>query len=149
MNQSRFIKMLVWNVRCINSQSKWDAIRDKIGESFLQETKRNSFDAYYLTNFCPRHLSRFEFFPSNDASGGLITIWIRLILWNSNSSKCLLCDSQALLCFYWNNFLFNYYGPSASSEKVAFINWLYNFDYSDLDDWILAGDFNLIRSPDN
>jgi hypothetical protein len=33
MNQSRAFNLLVWNVRGINSQGKWDAIRDKIAES--------------------------------------------------------------------------------------------------------------------
>lgn len=66
--------MLVWNVRDINSQGKWDVIHDKIAESSasvvcLQETKISLFDSFYLRNFCPRHLSKFEFFPSNGASG--------------------------------------------------------------------------------
>jgi hypothetical protein len=43
--------------------------------------------------------------------------------------------------------LINIYGPSVAEEKATFINWLYNFDRSELDDWILAGDFNLIKSP--
>lgn len=43
----------------------------------------------------------------------------------------------------------NIYGPAAATEKASFINWLYNFDTSGIDDWILMGDFNLIRSPDN
>jgi hypothetical protein len=34
--------------------------------------------------------------------------------------------------------------PFAASERVAFITWLYNFDTSDFDDWLLAGDFNLL-----
>lgn len=31
----------------------------------------------------------------------------------------------------------------------AFVPWLYNFDTSEFEDWNLAGDFNLIRSPEN
>jgi hypothetical protein len=51
-------KILCWNVRGINSESKWDAIRSKIVESncdvvCLQETKRESFDSQYVKNFCP------------------------------------------------------------------------------------------------
>lgn len=45
---SRSWNVLVWNVRGINSQNKWDCIIDKISESAasivcLQETKRESF----------------------------------------------------------------------------------------------------------
>jgi hypothetical protein len=32
MNQSRAFNLLVWNVRGINSQGKWDDIRDKIAK---------------------------------------------------------------------------------------------------------------------
>lgn len=34
-------------------------------------------------------------------------------------------------------------------DKAAFIFWLYHFDCLDFEDWILAGDFNLIRSLDD
>jgi hypothetical protein len=40
----------------------------------------------------------------------------------------------------------NIYGPSSSPKKSASISWLYNFDMTILEDWILVGDFNLIRS---
>jgi exonuclease III len=45
MDNNRFTKVLFWNIRGINSQEKWDALRDKINESachvlYLQETKR-------------------------------------------------------------------------------------------------------------
>lgn len=30
---------------------------------------------------------------------------------------------------------------------MGFVTWLMNLDTSDFDDWILAGDFNLIREP--
>ena len=45
--------------------------------------------------------------------------------------------------------LTNIYGPSVSSEKLAFITWLINLDTSTFDEWILAGDFNLIISAEN
>jgi hypothetical protein len=40
-------------------------------------------------------------------------------------------------------YLSNFYGPSQSEAKMAFITWLLNLDIDVLDDWILAGDFNL------
>jgi len=55
MNNNRYTKILFWNIRGINSQEKWDAIRDKINESAcqdlcLQESKREHFDHFYLRN---------------------------------------------------------------------------------------------------
>lgn len=49
---------LVWNVCGINSQGKWDAIRNKINEYSasvvcLQETKREFFDDDYIKKFYP------------------------------------------------------------------------------------------------
>jgi len=67
MNHNRITtKILVWNIRGINSQAKWDALRGKIEESArpimcLQETKRETFDPFYLKKFCPRYLDTFSF----------------------------------------------------------------------------------------
>jgi hypothetical protein len=46
-------------------------------------------------------------------------------------------------------FLSNIYGPCAATDKVEFINWVYNYDASGFDLWMVVGDFNLMRSPDN
>lgn len=150
------MNILVWNVRGINSQMKWDALRDKILESkasivCLQETNREFFDEAYIKKFCPRHLDKFEFFPSEGASGGLLIVWNSrwydglLLVANSYSItvklRCLLSGRSFHLT--------NIYGPSTPDKKAEFINWLYNFDTSCFDDWLLAGDFNLIRSPDD
>jgi hypothetical protein len=43
----------------------------------------------------------------------------------------------------------NIYSPAAAADKPSFISWLYNFDTSNIEDWIILGDFNLIRSSDN
>jgi hypothetical protein len=45
--------------------------------------------------------------------------------------------------------LTNLYGPSTSAEKFGFITWLLNLDRTDYNDWIMAGDFNLYRSPED
>jgi hypothetical protein len=42
----------------------------------------------------------------------------------------------------------NIYGPAATADKPGFINWLYNFDTSGIEDWLLLGDFNLIHAPE-
>lgn len=81
LNQNnRKWNVLCWNVRGINSDEKWTAIRSKVIESqcdilCLQETKREHFDSTYLRNFCPPQLDCFEYIPSIGASGGSIIIW--------------------------------------------------------------------------
>lgn len=71
---------LCWNIRGINSEGKWTAIKSKIFESncdiiYLQETKRESFELQYIKNYYPGHFDSFEFLPSVWASGGSIIIW--------------------------------------------------------------------------
>jgi len=74
MDNNRCIEILFWNVKGINFQNKWDAIRDKITESAnqiicLQETKRENFDPFYIKKFCHRNLDTFAYSPSVGASG--------------------------------------------------------------------------------
>lgn len=45
--------------------------------------------------------------------------------------------------------LSNVYDPSATNEKADFVHWIYNFDTTTFDDWILVGDFNFIRSVED
>jgi len=65
-------KVLSWNVSGINSDKKWNVIRDRVSESCcdvicLQETKRSHFDAMFIRQFCPPVFDQFEFLPSNGA----------------------------------------------------------------------------------
>lgn len=155
-NHNRTHKILVWNVRGINSQEKWDAIRLKISESAcnilcLQETKRELFDNAYLKKLCPWHIDCFAFHPSIGASGGL------LIAWNGSlyNGDVIQTNFYAITIKFTSTLddsvfhLSNIYGPAHSAGKSAFITWLLNLDSSSYDDWILAGDFNLYRSMED
>jgi hypothetical protein len=60
-NKGRSWKVTSWNIRGINSSSKWNAIRSKINETScdilcIQETKREFFDEAYIIFFVPRPL---------------------------------------------------------------------------------------------
>lgn len=149
-------KVLCWNIKGINSQLKWDALRNKIVESWcdiicIQETKRELFDLNYVKNFCPPSFDCFEYLPSVGASGGVITIW---------KSQCFT-DTLAFMNEFslsvefaskHNNqtwVLTNVYAPCTSEGKREFLNWFKNIHMPDNIDWIIVGDFNLLRSPDN
>ena len=59
MNNIRPWKILCWNIRGINSNKKWNSIRDKIVESkcnilCLQETKRHLFTNPTSRTFIPK-----------------------------------------------------------------------------------------------
>jgi hypothetical protein len=71
--------ILCHNIRGINSDEKWNAVRNKALETgcdiiCLQETKRELFDAAYLKK-CPRGFDSFSYIPSIGASGGTIIAW--------------------------------------------------------------------------
>jgi exonuclease III len=121
-------KILVWNIRGLNSQEKWDAVRLKINESAcnilcLQETKRDFFDNAYIKKFCPRHLDSFAFHPSASASGGLLTVW-NGSLYNGDIVQA---NSYAITLKLSSNLdnsvlhISNVYGPAHSSGKTTFI----------------------------
>ena len=70
---------MCWNVRGLNSDKKWNSIRDKIIESrcdiaCLQE-KKDFFDNNFIRNFCPSDFDSFAFKASTGALGGMLTIW--------------------------------------------------------------------------
>lgn len=155
-SNNRSNKILFWNIRGINSQEKWDALGDKISESAcqvlcLQETKRGIFDNFYIKKFCPRNLDKFAYSPSLGASGGLITIWNSSLFEGSLVQANSYAVTVKFTCRS-NNKSFhvtNIYGLASSPQKMGFVTWLLNLDTNDYDDWVLGGDFNLIRHPDN
>jgi len=147
-------KILCWNVRGLNSKKKWDCIRDKISEShcdviFLQETKKENFDLQFIRKFCPPSFDCFEYLPSVGASGGVITIWKSHIftgqLIYNNEFRISVEFSSNLNACDW--VLTNVYGPCTTFGKILFVNWLKNIDMPDEVDWLLHGDFNLLRRP--
>lgn len=149
-------KILVWNVRGINSQEKQDAIRDKINESAcqiicIQETKRENFDSIYIKRFCPRSFDKFAFSPSIGASGGLITIWNSRFFEGTTIQTNAYAITIKFVCKQDNKsfHVSNIYGPAHSAQKMGFVTWLMNLDSSKFKYWLLARDFNLYRNPKN
>jgi hypothetical protein len=43
--------------------------------------------------------------------------------------------------------LTNIYSPCTPEGKQQFLDWLRNVDMADDCDWLLVGDFNLVRKP--
>jgi len=71
--------ILSWNIRGINSDKKWNAIYDRLCNNncdvlCLQETKREHFDTAYIRKFAPRRFDKFDYIPSEGASGGILVI---------------------------------------------------------------------------
>jgi exonuclease III len=155
-NQNRNRKILSWNVRGMNDNKKWPTIRNAIEESScvafcFQETKRSQIDSGFLKIVCPRRFNQFALFPSNGASGGLLTVWngsqFSGVVVDSCSFAITVKMTSLMIGQEW--YLTNVYGPCTANGKVNFTNWLYDYDSSALDLWLVMGDFNLIRCPEN
>jgi exonuclease III len=149
-------KVLCWNVRGINSDDKWTPIKDTITEAgcdvfCLQETKRQSFDSLFLKKFSPTGFDSFEFLPSIGASGGVLTAWKSNIF----SGHLMFQNSFAItvrLVAKHNRdswLLTNVYGPCTHDGKREFLHWLKHYNISEDEKWLIVGDFNLIRKPEN
>ena len=149
-------KVLCWNVRGLNSDKKWDAICDKIIESgcdviCLQETKREVFDIQFIRKFCPRGFDAFEYLPSVGASGGVITIWKsymfdgHLIFSNAYDLSVELTSKHNAVDWV----LTNIYAPCTPAEKTQFLSWFRDIQMPTEILWLIVGDFNLIRSPED
>jgi exonuclease III len=158
MNQtiSRKWNVLTWNVRGMNAQWKWNAIRDKVIEAccdvicFL-ETKRSFFDATFLRNVCPAVFDQYVYLPSIGASGGILVIWKGSILegdlMDTNTFAVTVRFKSLLDGSTW--ILTSVYAPCTAEGKRQFIDWFKGFYVQDDLDWIVLGDFNLMRSPSN
>jgi len=145
-------KVLTWNVRGNNFSWKWDAVKNKVIVAqcdivCLQETKKESFDSAFLKKILPSTFDEFDFIPSVGAAGGI------LIVWKSNLFSAVRTSHNAFSltmefcskhnCTKWS--LTNIYAPCTPEGKQSFLNWFKNLQIPPLTDWIILGDFNLIR----
>jgi exonuclease III len=127
-------------------------IKSKIQETScdiicLQETKREFFDLAYIKNFYPPAYDSFEYVPSKGASGGIITIWKSTrfnghkIFQNNFALSIELVSTMSGDSWV----LSNVYAPCIVQGRLDFLDWFGSIDMVDDIDWLIVGDFNLIR----
>lgn len=156
MSHNKQWRVLCWNIGGINSEQKQLALRNAISSSgcsvvCLQETKRVMFDKAFVKLLCPRNFDQFVFMPSASASGGLITIWDSSVF----AGTTMFIKSFAVGVNFtslqtaksWS--LVNVYGPCDGPDRITFTSWLFDIEINDTDGWLIVGDFNYIRNPDN
>ena len=156
MNLLKKWLVLCWNIRGLNAKSKQLALLNAIITSgcsvvCLQEPKKSEFDIAFIKSCCPSRFDDYVYVPSNGASGGLIIIWDISIF----SGMVMHCEQFAISVHFsskqtaqkWT--LINIYGPCMGDLRDDFVQWLFNLNIPDDEDWLLLGDFNFIRSPNN
>lgn len=118
--------------------------------SFVCKKQKESFDLQYIRKFAPKRFDKFDFCPSEGASGAFLFAGpppiFRQSPWKENSLPLDLLspphNSEA-----WN--LVVVYGPCRQPTRNQFVNCLHNLDIGDDDLWLLIGDFNFYRSDEN
>mgnify|MGYP000873743625 CR=1 FL=1 len=148
--------ILCWNIRGLNASSKCDALRNKIDESncsivCLQETKKLEFDHSFIRKCCPRRFDKFEFIPSDGASGGLVIIWCSSQFVGQIIHQFPFAITIKMTSVQTNEswFLSNIYGPCEGPERAMFTDWMYSLNIETEDLWLFMGDFNFMRSLEN
>lgn len=149
-------KILCWNITGLNAEGKWDSLRNKISKCncdiiSIQETKRSSFDLSYIHKFCPRSFDAFCFLPSVGASGGILVAWRSCFFSGLEIFQNNFTISVEFTSLLNNNtwILTSVYGPYDLVGKSTFMEWFENIQMSDDVHWLVVGDFNLIRKPED
>jgi exonuclease III len=149
-------KILCWNIRGLNSESKQLALHEKVSESgcavvCVQETKKENFDRKFIRGCLTEQFDNFAFSPSNGASGGILVAWKTSIfsgmLLEVHSFGMIILFRSAHTNQSWK--LVVVYGPCQGEDRDNFVHWLYNLIIPDDELWIFMGDFNFIWSQQN
>jgi hypothetical protein len=105
----------------------------------------------FIRKFAPKKFNKFEFLPSIGASSGMIILWNGSLFNGTiefqNEFSLSVRFSSNLSLDSW--ILTNIYGPCHTERKAIFLDWFSNISMADDTDWIVMGDFNFIRSPND
>ncbi|CAN6293304.1 unnamed protein product [Urochloa humidicola] len=154
-NPTRPLSILSWNVRGLGDRKKCNDVRLAIFSPptvlCFQETKLTAVNTFKAASFLPHALaSSYSFQPSIRASGGVLTTWDPSLLIQTSSIARQYTLTSAFqsttteLAFT----VTNCYAPCDAADKVFFLQELADVCQSITGAWILLGDFNMTRSPE-
>lgn len=123
-------------------------------EHLLHQNERgwNNFSKFrVIKNFCPAGFDSFEVIPSVGASGGILVAWKSDAFWGVR-----VFDNRFALSMEFTSKLDNetwmlttVYAPCTPDGKREFLNWFKNIEMPSDIDWLVVGDFNLMRKPED
>jgi hypothetical protein len=84
-------------------------------------------------------------------SGGSVIIWKSIFFQGALVFQNSYDQSVEFFSLHDNShwILTNIYAPCTHTEKRQFLQWFQNINMPQLVDWIIVGDFNLCRSPND
>jgi hypothetical protein len=96
----------------------------------------------------PKKINKFDFVPSQRASGGIFMGWCGAIFSDETIFKSRFAITVKFTAMLnaetWT--LTTVYGPCTELERQDFINWLNGLNIDDNCNWMFVGDFNFYRS---
>ncbi|GMJ15322.1 hypothetical protein HRI_005201400 [Hibiscus trionum] len=149
------MRILTWNIRGLNSDTKTTAVRNltrehRVKVMFLQETKMELIREPTIRKIWYDDDFGFIFSASTGKSEGLLSIWEKSIF---QPDKVIVKPSFIYLSGKWCNekwklALVNIYSPNAPSDQVQL--WKELLELKNMDEalWLLGGDFNATISRD-
>ena len=156
-NANQKFLVLSWNTRGLGDYDKCIVVRDAIqaaapSVACLQETKLNEISTFKAKTFLPPNLSNnYIFAPSDGVRGGIVTAWDHN-LWSVASpttSRFSLTTTLASTISDCDFTLTNVYAPADHRHSNAFLAELLATLPLVSGPWVIIGDFNLIRFPDD
>jgi exonuclease III len=148
-------KILIWNVRGLNSAARQDSVRTIVDASradivCIQETKLSVMTNRVLLSALGSDFSEFFVVPAAGASGGILVAWRRHIRVSStpriNNHSITIQISQSNGQDWW---LTCVYGPQGNDAKIQFLQELRDIHAACPGAWMVAGDFNLIYKDED
>jgi hypothetical protein len=117
--------------------------------ALLQETKLDNLNTFKSSSFLSASIQSYTTLDAINASHGLLTAWnpnkLKLI---SSFTKSYSITSQfeyeANATLFWVS---NIYGPSSNEERPLLFQEIRDIAAQTEGPWLLAGDFNAIRTP--
>ncbi|KAF8670729.1 hypothetical protein HU200_050394 [Digitaria exilis] len=150
------LSFLSWNIRGLGQNTRCeDVLSELIAQRpsvvALQETKLHSLSDSKRKSFLPTRLSTYATRPSVGATGGILTAWDATVL---TMVTAVERDFSLTTVFSLNAdgtplSITNVYAPVLSADKPLFLAEMVTISNTIDGPWLLAGDFNMARSPED
>jgi exonuclease III len=148
-------KILVWNVRGLNSSARQDSVLMLVSSSrvdivCLQETKFAAVSQHTLLAMLGSDFLNYIELPSIGASGGILVAWRNSVGITGQSRR----DQHSISVQFSKQtgqtwWLTCVYGPQGNEDKISFLQELRDIRLANQGPWIIVGDFNLIYKAED
>jgi hypothetical protein len=102
-----------------------------------------------LRNIYPLGFDSYTFKPSVGASRGILVAWKGALFSSTQIFQNDFVVSMEMTSIFNNNswILTSVYAPYTPAGKRSFLEWFKHIQMPEQTEWIIVGDFNLIRKP--